>query len=85
MNVYDKLTDPWAFVVFVSTLFFPVLVGFIALRKTRNQSDFFLGGRAMHKVVVALSAVSSGRSSWLILAMSGMAYKMGTSAVWIFC
>lgn len=36
----------------------------------------------MDKFVVALSAVSSGRSSWLVLAVSGMAYTLGTGAVW---
>lgn len=36
----------------------------------------------MNKFIVALSAVSSGRSSWLILGVSGMAYTMGTGAVW---
>ena len=28
-------------------------------------------------LLVALSAVSSGRSSWLVLAVSGMAWKLG--------
>lgn len=82
MNVFDKLSHPLALGVFVVTLFLPVIVGFVALRRTRSQSDFFLGGRAMGRVVVALSAVSSGRSSWLVLGVSGMAYEMGVGAVW---
>jgi sodium/proline symporter len=60
----------------------PVLIGFFTLKKTKNQSDFFIGGRAMNKFIVALSAVSSGRSSWLVLGVSGMAYTMGTGAIW---
>lgn len=36
----------------------------------------------MNKIIVALSAVSSGRSAWLVLGVSGMAYVMGTGAVW---
>jgi len=36
----------------------------------------------MDKFVVALSAVSSGRSSWLVLGVSGMAYTLGVGAVW---
>lgn len=82
MEVYDKLTHPVAFVIFLLTLFLPVFVGFITLRRTKNQADFFVGGRAMDKFVVALSAVSSGRSSWLVLGVSGMAYMLGTGAVW---
>jgi len=31
---------------------------------------------------VAISAVVSGRSSWLLLGVTGMAYKMGPSAIW---
>jgi len=82
MDVYEKLADPLAFAVFLLTLLLPVLVGFLALRRTRGPSDFFVGGRAMNRIVVALSAVSSGRSSWLVLGVSGMAYEMGASAVW---
>lgn len=82
MTVYDKLSDPLALVVFLITLCLPILIGFLTLRLTKNQNDFFIGGRAMDKFVVALSAVSSGRSSWLILGVSGMAYTRGTGAVW---
>ncbi|MFP4624704.1 MAG: sodium/proline symporter [Gemmatimonadota bacterium] len=45
-------------------------------------SEFFLGGRKMNRVVVALSAVVSGRSSWLLLGVTGMAFTMGASALW---
>jgi len=82
MEVYDKLTHPLALIIFLLTLLLPVLVGFLTLKRTKNQSDFFVGGRTMNKFIVALSAVSSGRSSWLVLGMSGMAYAMGTGAVW---
>lgn len=82
MNVYDKLSDPLALTVFVITLLLPVGVGLWAMRRTKDQGDFFLGGRAMGRFTVALSAVSSGRSSWLVLGLSGMAWKMGLGAVW---
>ena len=36
----------------------------------------------MKDFVVALSAVTSGRSAWLILGVTGMAFAMGPSAVW---
>lgn len=44
--------------------------------------EFFVGGRSMHRFVVALSAVVSGRSAWLLLGVTGMAYGMGAAAVW---
>ncbi|MGD8894495.1 MAG: sodium/proline symporter [Acidobacteriota bacterium] len=84
MDVYATLSHPVALTVFILTLFLPVLVGFLAVRRTRSQSDFFVGGRAMNRVVVALSAVSSGRSSWLVLGLSGVAYVRGASAAWAF-
>ncbi|MBN2104517.1 sodium/proline symporter [bacterium] len=82
MDVYEQLRNPIALSIFVLTLLFPVIVGFLTLHRTKNQSDFFIGGRNMNKLVVALSAVSSGRSSWLVLGVSGMAYKLGVSAIW---
>ena len=82
VNVYEQLTHPAAMAVFLFTLLLPVLVGVWAMRRTRSQSDFFVGGRAMGRLVVALSAVSSGRSSWLVLGVSGMAYTRGISALW---
>ena len=45
-------------------------------------SEFFVGGRRMNRFVVALSAVVSGRSAWLLLGVTGMAYAMGASALW---
>lgn len=81
-NIYDKLSNPLALSVFLITLLFPVGVGLLAVLKTRSQSDFFIGGRAMNSFVVGLSAVSSGRSSWLVLGLSGVAYVSGTSAIW---
>ena len=82
MDVYHNLRHPLALAMFSFTLLLPVLVGLLALRRTRDQADFFVGGMAMNRFVVALSAVSSGRSSWLVMGLCGMAYTMGTGAVW---
>lgn len=82
MTGYENLTHPIAFFGFILTLIFPVFVGFLTYQRMKNESDFFLGGRTMDRIVVALSAVSSGRSSWLVLGVSGMAYVRGISAVW---
>jgi solute:Na+ symporter, SSS family len=81
-DIYDRLSDPIALGVFLITLLVPVGVGLLTLLKTRSQSDFFIGGRAMNSFVVGLSAVSSGRSSWLVLGVSGMAYMSGVGAIW---
>jgi SSS family solute:Na+ symporter len=82
MEVYEKLTHPVALTIFVVTLFLPVVIGVLTKRLNRSQSDFFLGGRRMSLFSIALSAVASGRSSWLVLGVSGMAFTMGVGAVW---
>ncbi|HSV75815.1 MAG TPA: sodium/proline symporter [Bacteroidales bacterium] len=81
-NVYDLLGHPLAFGIFILTLFLPVLVGILATKRTKNQADFFIGGRSMNAFVVGLSAVSTGRSAWLVLGLSGVAYTSGVGAVW---
>jgi len=82
VDVYQKLTHPAALGVFVLTLLLPVIIGLLVRKRTTCQSDFFLGGRRLGKFTIALSAVASGRSSWLVLGVSGMAYTLGVSAVW---
>jgi len=81
-NVYDLLGHPLAFGIFVLTLFLPVVIGFLATKRTKNQADFFVGGRSINAFVVGLSAVSTGRSAWLVLGLSGVAYTSGVGAVW---
>ena len=75
--------DPVALIAFVCYLVIMVLIGILTARfASGSLGDFFLGGRRMKDYVVALSAVVSGRSAWLILGLSGMAYARGASAVW---
>lgn len=63
-----------------------LLILAIGIASTRFSSaglaEYFVGGRRMHRFVVALSAVVSGRSAWLLLGVTGMAYARGASAVW---
>jgi len=71
--------------VIAFTLYLVVMIGvgvFCARLYTKTMGDFYLGGRKMNDWVVALSAVVSGRSSWLILGVSGYAFTQGISAVW---
>lgn len=66
-------------------IYFLIVIGigvYTTRFSSRGVSEFFLGGRQMGRFVVALSAVVSGRSAWLLLGFTGMAYSMGFSAVW---
>ncbi len=68
---------------FISYLVLIILIGVYAARfSSRGISNFFIGGRKMGMLVVALSAVVSGRSAWLLLGVTGMSFEMGFSALW---
>ena len=75
--------DPFAVAAFITYLAVILLIGVLSVRfSSAGVSEFFVGGRKMHRYVVALSAVVSGRSAWLLLGVTGMAYTMGAGAVW---
>jgi sodium/proline symporter len=75
--------DRWALAAFAGYLVLLVGIGAWSARfSSGGLSEFFLGGRRMNRVVVALSAVVSGRSSWLLLGVTGMAFTRGASALW---
>jgi sodium/proline symporter len=75
--------DPFAVAAFIGYLGIIVLIGVVSARfSSTGVSEFFVGGRKMHRFVVALSAVVSGRSAWLLLGVTGMAYSIGATAVW---
>jgi len=68
---------------FIGYMVLVVVIGIYATRfSSTGVSAFFVGGRRMGRFVVALSAVVSGRSAWLLLGVTGMAYSRGPSAVW---
>lgn len=73
----------WALVAFLGYLVLVVAIGVWSARfSSEGVSEFFLGGRKIGRFVVALSAVVSGRSAWLITGVTGMAYTRGASTVW---
>jgi sodium/proline symporter len=58
-------------------------VGWYFYHRTRNLSDYILGGRGLNKWVAALSAQASDMSGWLLLGLPGFAYLAGLEAAWI--
>lgn len=58
-------------------------VGLWAQRRTHSADDFFLGGRGLGPVVAAISYSASSSSAWTLLGMSGAAFVMGLSALWL--
>jgi sodium/proline symporter len=79
----EIVADPYAIASFLGYLAVIVGIGLYARKfSSAGVSEFFVGGRQMNRFVVALSAVVSGRSAWLLLGVTGMAYSMGATAVW---
>lgn len=75
--------DPYAVAAFAGYLLLLVAIGIYSSRfSSKGISEYFIGGRKMNRFVVALSAVVSGRSAWLLLGVTGMAYAQGPSAIW---
>jgi sodium/proline symporter len=76
-------TDFTVLGAFICYLLLVTGIGIIAAKfSSTGISAYFVGDRKMNRFVVALSAVVSGRSAWLLLGVTGMAYKIGASAVW---
>jgi SSS family solute:Na+ symporter len=76
-------TAPIAVGAFVAYLLLVVGIGVYASRySSAGVAHFYLAGRKLNRFVVALSAVVSGRSAWLMVGFTGIAYQRGASAVW---
>lgn len=58
-------------------------IGVIAWMRTRNLSDYILGGRRLGSWVTALSAQASDMSGWLLLGLPGYAYVAGYESGWL--
>ena len=68
------------FVVYIAAM---VLIGLIAYMRTKNLSDYILGGRSLGSFVTALSAGASDMSGWLLMGLPGAVYMSGLSEGWI--
>ena len=75
--------NPVIVVTFVLYLLFMMGVGAFFYRRTRNLSDYILGGRKVNYWVTSLSAQASDMSGWLLMGLPGYAYLAGLEAVWI--
>lgn len=82
-QVVSIAVNEYAVGAFIGYLLLLVGIGIYSSRfSSEGISEFFIGGRQINRFVVALSAVVSGRSAWLLVGVTGMAYSQGASAVW---
>lgn len=68
---------------FIAYLVLMLGIGVIAYQRTKNSSDYFLGGRSLGPWPAALSAGASDMSGWLLLGLPGYAYAAGIEAFWL--
>ncbi|WP_289536226.1 sodium/proline symporter PutP [Pseudomonas sp. SO81] len=68
------------FVVYIAAM---VFIGLFAYLRTKNLSDYILGGRSLGSFVTALSAGASDMSGWLLMGLPGAVYLSGLSESWI--
>ena len=69
-----------AFLIYVAIV---LGIGFYAYLRTKNATDYFLGGRELSPTVSAISAGASDMSGWVLLGLPGYAYLAGLEAAWI--
>lgn len=73
-------TAVWSFIGYLVLI---IVIGLVSTKfSSSGISNYFIGGRKMNLFVVAMSSVVSGRSAWLLLGVTGMAFTMGLSAIW---
>jgi len=71
------------FISFAVYLIFMMGIGWYFFNRTKNLSDYVLGGRGLNAWVTSLSAQASDMSGWLLLGLPGYAYLAGLEAGWI--
>lgn len=83
MNTLELTIDNTSFWAFLGYLMLLFSIGVYASKyASKGIEEYFVAGRNLNKYVVALSAVVSGRSAWLLLGFSAMAYVNGIAAFW---
>ncbi|WP_147536052.1 sodium/proline symporter PutP [Bacillus marasmi] len=60
-----------------------LLIGWYAYHRTKNLTDYMLGGRSLGPAVTALSAGAADMSGWLLMGLPGGIYVTGLADAWI--
>ena len=69
---------------FAAYMVIMIIIGFVSSKGTKNNEDYFLGGRNLGGWTAALSAQASDMSGWLLMGLPGSVYLAGTGEVWTF-
>lgn len=66
--------------IYVAVLF---IIGWVASRRVKSMSDFYVGGKNLGFWAIAFSARATGESGWLLIGLTGMGAMAGLSAYWV--
>ncbi len=69
-----------AFVFYMALM---IVIGAIYSRSTKNNEDYFLGGRNLGAWTAAISAEASDMSGWLLMGLPGAFYLTGSGDIWV--
>src|SRR6056300_136709 len=64
-------------------MLFCIVTGLWAMRRTHDSSDFFIAGRGLGPIVVALALFSSTLSGFGFVGGPGLVYSIGVSSFWM--
>jgi len=73
------------FTLIAFILYFTIMlgIGVISYKRSKNMSDYFLGGRQLGTWSTAISAQASDMSGWLLLGLPGSVLVSGLTESWI--
>ena len=82
-NFFMTENNIYTLIAFV--LYFLVIlgIGIYSFRRSKNVSDYFLGGRKLGPWTTAISAQASDMSGWLLLGLPGSIFVSGLTESWI--
>ncbi|NLA77833.1 MAG: sodium/proline symporter [Clostridiales bacterium] len=73
----------WILLTIGAYLAMMILIGVYFSKKSKNNADYYLGGRTLGPLVTAMSAEASDMSSWLLMGLPGVALAAGLAeATW---
>lgn len=58
-------------------------IGAWATKKTKSAADFFIAGKSIGPIPLALAAFSATMSGWLFVGCPGLIYSVGTGVIWL--
>jgi Na+/proline symporter len=77
------LDRPWIAAAALGYLVVVLAIGVWAMRRTRDQRDFFIAGQRLGLWVTALATMSAAFSGFVFLGGPGLAYRIGAASLWI--